>query len=326
MRTTPAPATIPLSPADPGRRQRAQAAMRAAGAAWRADPAVGAILAELERFGAGAPLEGCPRLEALFTDTASAPAFAAAWCRQQAAALGREPLGLPAFRHAFDGTISTLLLARSGRAQLILHAREPGTAAFDTVRFTDGVRFDAVLAGSAEARIVRRTVGPAAAQQPFHAEALALRPGARLALDLKEEALQLLATSRRLVTLRLHRFAADPAPSREHRLADGALLHQSAGSITDSRREMMLALLGRMEVAQAAPLMAAMALEHGDPSLRWQALRECLALDSAAGFRALVALARRADDPLAAPAGALRAQLVEAHPELLALETDPCRA
>lgn len=324
MRTNPAIAPLP-SP-DPGRRQRAQAAMRAAGAAWRADPAVGAILTELERFGAGAPLEACPRLEALFTDADTAPAFAAALCRQQANALAHEPLGLPAFRHAFDGTISTLLLARSGRAQLILHAREPGAARFDAVRFTDGVRFDAVLAGAADARIVRRTEGPAAAQQPFHAEPLGLRPGARLALDLNEEALQVLAARHRLVTLRLHRFAADPAPSREHRLADGALLHQSAGSIGDSRREVLLALLGRMEVAQAAPLMAEMALEHGDASLRWQALRECLALDSATGFGALVAIARRADDPLAAPAGALRAQLVEAHPQLLAMESDPCRA
>ena len=54
--------------------------------------------------------------------------------------------------------------------------------------------------------------------------------------------------------------------------------------------------------------------------LRWID-RECLALDTAAGFRALATLARLADDPLACPAGALRAQLVEAHPQLLSLET-----
>jgi hypothetical protein len=83
---------------------------------------------------------------------------------------------------------------------------------------------------------------------------------------------------------------------------------------------MMLALLGRMDVAEAAPLMAELALEDSDSSLRWQSLRECLALDTATGFLALAALARRPHDPLAGPAGALRAQLVEAHPQLLSLE------
>ena len=77
---------------------------------------------------------------------------------------------------------------------------------------------------------------------------------------------------------------------------------------------------------EAAPTMAAMAREAGPDGLRWQALREALALDTAEGFRALCHVARASDDPLAMPAGALRAQLVEAHPELLALEKQPCRA
>jgi hypothetical protein len=72
--------------------------------------------------------------------------------------------------------------------------------------------------------------------------------------------------------------------------------------------------------------MAAIARGPGDDSLRWQALRECLALDTAHGFRALAAVARTAGDSLAATAGALRAQLVEAHPQLLALEDDRCPA
>jgi hypothetical protein len=87
----------------------------------------------------------------------------------------------------------------------------------------------------------------------------------------------------------------------------------------------MLALLGRMGRKDAAPAMAAMAREAGPENLRWQALREALALDAGEGFRALSGVARAADDPLAMPAGALRAQLVEAHPELLALEASPCR-
>ena len=87
----------------------------------------------------------------------------------------------------------------------------------------------------------------------------------------------------------------------------------------------MLALLGRMGRREAAPTMAAMARESGSEALRWQALRECLALDTKEGFEALTDVARATGDPLAMPAGALRAQLVEAHPELLSLVPVPCR-
>jgi len=321
MRIDPAIAALQ---ADGGLQRRAQAAMVATSEAWRADPAAASAVVELERFGAGAPLEDCPALEALFTGPDAAPALTGSLCRHLIGALAEQPLGHPAMRHAFDGSVSTLLLARSGRAQLILHAREPGEAAFTTVSFSDALRYEAVLAGEAQARIVRPTLGPAARERPFHQEAMRLHAGTRLALDLASEALQVLATTRRLVSLRLHRFAAEPEPSRDLRLADGALLHQAAGSIRTSRQEMMLALLGRMEVAEAAPMMAEMALEEGDTSLRWQALRECLALDTAAGFGALATLARRVDDALAEPAGALRAQLVEAHPQLLSLENALC--
>ena len=117
-----------------------------------------------------------------------------------------------------------------------------------------------------------------------------------------------------------------PGPSREHDLSTGALLRQATGDIRASRQEVMLALLGRMRRAEAAPVMAAIATEPGDPSLRWQALRECLALDPAAGFAALSEVAGVASDPLAGPAGALRAQLREAYPELASLAGVACLA
>lgn len=112
---------------------------------------------------------------------------------------------------------------------------------------------------------------------------------------------------------------------REYALADGALLKQTAGEVRQSRHETMLALLGRMKRREAVPVMAAIACQSGADSLRWEALRESLALDTAQGFAALCALARSPLDPLAAPAGALRAQLVEAHPRLRAFEEERCR-
>lgn len=307
---------------DRGLQRRAQSAMIAASDDWCARPEVASLLAGLRHYGEGAPLSRCETLAAAFTPGQSALLFATAFARHFLRELAANRFGQLPFRHGFDGTVSTLLLARSGRAQLILHAREPGEWEHATVGFSHAKRHEAVLAGYGEGRIVRRD--PASGE--FRFEPIALEPGCRLALDLSREALQVQGVDRRLVTLRLHRFAAAPEPSRDYRLADGAMLSQSAGDIRASRQEMMLALLGRMGRVEAAAEMAALACEPGDDSLRWQALRECLALDTAEGFRTLGAVARAAADPLAGPAGALRAQLVEAHPQLLALESAECPA
>ena len=85
-----------------------------------------------------------------------------------------------------------------------------------------------------------------------------------------------------------------------------------------------MALLGRMDRADAAPLLAGIAQEQGSDALRWQALREALALDTLAGFQALTAIARSDDDALAPAAGTLRSQLVETYPQLAGVE--PCPA
>jgi len=301
--------------------RRAQAAMAAACEAWRAEPAVAPVLADLERFGAGEELAQCSALDALFTRPGGAGALVDALCRQHLPVLRESPFGHPVFRHGYDGEVSTLLLARAGRAHLVLHALEPGRREFASAGFSDAVRFEAVLAGEAEARVVRRD-----AAQAFAFEPMQLRDGVCLGLDLTREALQVTGITRRLVALRLHRFASSPGPSREYTLPGGALLQQASGDLRASRHEMMLATLGRMGRCEAAPEMAAMAREPGEESLRWQALRECLALDTEAGFRALLDLASRKGDPLAAHAEALRAQLLELHPQLHALEEPECLA
>ena len=302
--------------------RRAQAATTAACEAWRGLPEAHEMLADFQRYADGLPLASCPTLLAAFVEEDPAPSLTTALVRGLCRALALEPFGHPPFRHGYDRGSATLLLARRGRAQLVLHASEPGTRAFDTAAFSDAERHEAVLAGEARGRMVHRhgQFGRLALQ------ALVLTPGARLTLDLREQALQLLKIERRLVSLRLHRSARSPEPSREYDLGTGALLRQAAGDIRASRHEAMLALLGRMRCLDAAPVMAAIARERGDASLRWQAMRECLALDTAAGFAALSKLARAGDDPLAAPAAALRAQLIEAHAELRALEPAACPA
>ena len=296
--------------------------MIAAGDTWRRLPAVAPLLADLAHYGAGAPLADCPALARGFEEGGDAGVLASSVARLFAAALVRHRFGQMPFRHSFDGHTSTLLLAWSGRAQLILHAREPGAWDYATAGFSDAERHDAILAGEGEGRLIRRD--PVSGR--LTTRTVALRGGTRRSLDLAREVLQVWRVSRRLVSLRVHRFGAAPDPSREYNLDDGALVHQSAGEIRASRQEMMLALLGRMACAESAPVMAAIATEPNDVSLRWQALRECLALDTAEGYRTLCALVRRDGDPLAAAAATLRAHLLIKHPRLAVLEGDRCPA
>src|SRR5688572_8675651 len=140
---------------DPALQRRAQAAMIAASDEWRREPPVIALLADLERFGAGEPLDDCRALDSLFTLATCPGDLIAPLCDRLAGVLEREPFGHPPFRHGFDGKVGTLLLARAGRAQLILQAREPGRWDHHSAGYSDAVRYEAVLAGSAHARVAR---------------------------------------------------------------------------------------------------------------------------------------------------------------------------
>jgi hypothetical protein len=318
MRVDPA---IAAMRGDRAPQRRAQAAMVTARDTWPTEPHVGSVLAELERYGRGTPLADCPALSRLFAPGDAAGQFSKRFCGALTVALRGEPLGQLPFRHTFDGALATLLLARAGTAQLTLSAQEPGEYDAASVVYSDSVRHDTVVAGAAQARVTDRMPDGSLAHREMR-----LAGGCRLALDLAREALFVGRVERRLVTLRLHRAAPRPGPVREYALADGALLQQAAGALGHSRHAMMLALLGRMQRREAAPLMAAIAGEEGPDSLRWEALREALGLDTATGFAVLCQVARSPLDPLVDVAGALRAQLTETHPQLRAFEEAQCRA
>lgn len=305
--------------------RKAQAAMLTARQAWAAEPGASEMQAELEAYGRGTPLEDCPVLEAVFTHAGEAERLMGAMCAHYCRAIRENPIAHPPFRNGFDGTSTSLLLAQAGRAQLMLQAREPGVMDNPAHVFCDATRFDAVLAGRADARIVRIAERHGDAVR-FTEERLSLRPGHRLAFDLGTEALALDRVEGRFVVLRLMRSAARPQPGREYEAATGRLVLQSAGQIATSRQEAIIALLGRMGRTDAAPHIAAIARKDGDVSLRWQALREALALDTATGFCALATVARSADDPLAPQAGALRARLLETCPQLAQVEIEQCPA
>jgi len=287
--------------------------------AWRADPKVAPVLAELAAYGQGRALDDCPELGAAMQDADQGRSFVASLMERLLTAMRAEPLGQVPLRQFSGQGVSTLLLAREGGAIMLLSAREAGEEERSAASFSNGERHEIVLAGEGEGRLVRLAgAAPDRAQLDF--DDVPLQPPTSLSLDQSCEALLVERVTQRLVTLRLIRTEANPLPTREFRLSDGAFIHQASGDVRESRHELMLALLGRMGRVDAVPIMLEMSFE-GSEHLRWQTLRECLALDTATGFRALSEVARDRTDPLAGAAATLRAQLLEAYPALAQLET-----
>ncbi len=312
--------------ADPAALQNAQERHAAALAAWRAEPAVAAVLEAFAAYARGTALSALPALARLFAaDAGGVAAFAGSLAAHMLPALAAAPLGQVPLRHASERAHAALLLAREGDAALNLVAFDGAALAraadARSVAFATGEEWDAVVSGHGAARLIQRR------DNRLVLHPLRLAPGIALGRDGEREALLIDAAEpgRGLVLLRLQRRTPGTIPVREYDLASGALIHQADPAPRTSRHEVAIALLGRMGRTDAAPLLAEMAgeTERGE-SLRWHALRECLGLDTALGFRALTAIARAAGDPLSHPAGALRAQLLEQHPVLA--EIAPCPA
>lgn len=296
--------------------------------AWRAAPYVAALHREIEVFAAGADISDCPRLEALFLpDTGAARRLTDEFSATLCAALAALPLGHVPLRHFTDGVTSTVLIARAGGVTLSLVAldgegmrsRPESTSA----SFGPTQTWEHVLGGSARIEQVEcQPTGPRSAT--FRRGEREICPGSILYRDGLREARLLRRIDGALVSLRLQRRRANAEVTREYDLASGEMLHQAAGNPRDSRVELMLAMLGRMGRKDAAPLMAQIARDEGSTALRWQALRECLALDTETGFAALAGIATDRSDALSGPAEALRAQLLQVYPQLQ--EVDACPA
>jgi len=311
---------------DDAPQRRAQARLGQAFAAWRAAPVAAAAEAELARFAEGQVLEDLPVLSALFAPgEGAAQEFCGGLVEVILGELSREVLGQSPLRHNTDDTLTTLSIFHHGTATLTLQtidgqglSRRPEPTA---VSFSPGETWESVLAGEAAAdRVTITGLKPGGAI--LSSTAVRLEAGSVCHRHGLREALVLRRVKASMVTLKLQRRTCAGQVSREYALATGELIHQAAADPRDSRLELSAALLGRMGRRDAAPMLAAMAEEQGSLSLRWQVLRECLALDSAAGFAALCRIARRSDDPLAHAAGSLRAQLIETYPALAKVE--PC--
>lgn len=311
---------------DPRPLQYAQAAVEAARERW-AGTAAAVPLAELARFGGGAPLAACPALAAIVTDPCAARRLLDPLIGPMLAALAAHPLAQVPLRHQYSPGLGVVQLAASGRAALSLVVYEAVTrrpARAQTVCFAGGERHELCLAGAAAARFFeiadQRDDGAELTCSPrwlSEGDTVALAGGAAAKIVDDPDG--------RLVVLRLSRTDDDPVPAREYRIADGAMVHCASGDGEESRAEMAMAVLGAMGRADAVPTMLARGA-GASVHLRWQALRHALALDSGTGFAALCTAARAADDPLSGPAAQLRAQLLAQHPVLAGWEAVPCPA
>lgn len=293
-------------------------------AGWRECGEGQALLEDFSAFAAGQALSALGALARLFDGSDAAGNTVRGLVRALLPALAEAPCGQVPLRHHIGAAGTTVMLAREGEASLSLLALDgAGVAAAGravSAAFAPAEEWDVVVAGTGVGRLIEHRGAPGLA-----AHHLDLGPGLALGRDAAREALVVDRVDGTLVFLRLRRGRPGPSPVRECALEDGRLLHQATASARESRHEMAVAVLGAMRRIDAVPTLGAIARDrrHGD-ALRWQAVRQGLALDTLAGFRTLAALACGPDDPLAAPAGALRAQLIEHHPVLAGVE--PCPA
>ena len=298
----------------------AQAAVGRVFGAWREFGIGLQAETELRHFFAGLPIEDLPLFSALFSQSEDVQhGFVDQLIGPLLGRLREDPLTQSPLRFSSDEVVTTLVIAKYRNATLTLQlvngaalARRPVPR---SVSFSPTETYERVLTGTAQVlKVSLKHQLPNQAVLDCSEELL--RHGEVRHRFGQTEAQLPRSIEGCMVSLKLQRPVGSHDVTREYSLGDGQLLRQAAGSPHESRLELVAALLGRMGRQDAAPLLAAMAEEDGNPSLRWQALRECLGVDSAQGFRTLCELAKRSDDPLASPAGALRAQLLEAYPEL----------
>ncbi|MES2491706.1 MAG: hypothetical protein V4579_00320 [Pseudomonadota bacterium] len=304
--------------ADPAALQSGQDCHAAALSAWRDDPAVAGVLGSFSAYAHGAALSALPQLAALFSsENGAGTAFAATLVARLLPAPSAAPLGQVPLRHARERRHASVLLAREVDAALTLVAFDPaGLLAAPpppSAAFATGEEWDVVVAGRGAGRLVQSR------DNGLVIHPLALAPGTALGRDGSREALLVDRAEHGagLVLLRLQRRLPGALPAREYDLATGTLIHQSDPTPRTSRHDVAIALLARMGRTDAAPWLAEISTEtdRGD-SLRWNALCQCLGLDTALGFRTLATIASHPDDPLGPMARTLRAQLVEQHPVL----------
>lgn len=299
--------------------QAPQPCTDAALAAWRSLPDVAAVSAALARFDAGEAAADLPPLARITTDHAAARGFVDAFIGPLMAAIRAEPLAQLPIGHSTAPGLARLRMASHGRSALTLVAlaRRAQTQP-PSVLFEDCAMHEIVISGQASALLHRRTGAR------INSAPISLFPGTATTRSGLHEARQITAITRPLLLLQLTRETAHPAPSQEIALADGTVIKTISGCKVTGQNIMALGVLGALAHRPALAEMERLALDGAAMcDLRWEALRQCLALDARRGLALLAVLTARVEDLLSPPAAALQHQLATARPDLAALLPEP---
>ena len=303
---------------DPASQRRSRDHLGKVLADWHQQEAVAAFRRECEGFASGGAVSGFPALAALMGDRDTAREFVDAFAHPFIAALRAEPLGEAPFRHNTGEGFARIQLLQSGGVTLSLCVYEPMNwkQAPETVRFVDCESHEIVVSGAARGRAYRFLElgqGIAACDRRWQS-------GDRIERKPMEHARHVLQVEKSMLVLQLTRAPRSPGPSCEYRLSDGALVRETSGDKRASEQVMALGVLGAMGAATAiAPIRDFARQDEHDRDARWEAIRQLLALDSAAGVAVLNQLAEESADILSRPAAKLREQLIGAYPQLQAV-------
>lgn len=306
-------------------------------AAWRAaDTAPGGLLSAMAAVRDADPATIIAALQPWIGDDA--------WIERrldEALSLARrEPFILPPVRLFHGAGLGGLILAECAPISLALIIR-PGTAVHagdcpDGHRaiFTPGYGWTRIIcAGGARARCYRVPVSAAeeggcftaaTASPCVYAGEQVLHAGDVIAVDQAREAVNIIGGTGDVVMVQLTIQSPSPLPLREYDGRTGRLTGVASSQRANSFRQMGLALLRQMERRDAAPLFVA-ELASRDFALRWQVMREFVALDAGAALPHLCDMAT--DDPhpeLRRAAASARDLVVKYHADAAVSRARPC--
>ena len=281
---------------------------------WLASQDVERVRRDLVRYAAGAELADCSALGLLVSDHRSAHRFANSLFGRIIAVLRDRALAEAPFRFQVSQGLATIRLLAANRATLNLVAYEPlGTDhAPDTALFADREAHEIIVSGQGTGWELERA---ASSRVQIHKRQWS--EGDTITTQTATEARQILLVTRSLLILQLVREPAKPRPTCLVQISSGEVLQTASGDKSASQAVMALGVLGAMKAEQSCEAICATVLNREeDVEVRWEAARQLLGLDAKAGLTVLTRLFQLSDDPLSAPAKALRTQLMAANPEL----------
>ena len=282
----------------------------------RREPRLAAVLEELLRYGEGGDIAHCPALVVLFEHLRSARDILRPLIGRLTALHRAYPLAQLAFRHRSQAGAHVLQIAARGHATLSLVLQDGEASSKPSIAtFVDAEQREMVLAGKASACLFAIETEDRD-RVTLNSVRTELQSGARMKCTGPRQSRLIQPSHESLLTLRLARTAGRPGPTRRVDVRSGRIVHRASGNATDSRAELAMLLLGRMGRSDALPVLAART-RTGDAQLRWQALRQCLALDAATGLPLLERIAKDHADPLYQAARVLLAQLQRESSSLL---------